>query len=389
MLAQEVIVTTPVPAITLAVPSTGRHLRIRAHGRSDAPYDHISVGLQFNGDIVQNYSWIWDQIFGGPATSSLASGGDDEPRARVGLVPGAALLAGVPYTVGDVDIAVPNYLSTTFLKGFTFRGGENLGITRDISVHGHGTWFAHRAQGGGTSAPGISADSFSRGSDVTSVGQSWSHTIDAGNELLIVGVSHVGETDGVLVDVLFHGASFTRLGSVRRADNVCWTSLWLLRNPDVGTHTIQTSFSAPTRHSACAGSYKAMLDAAPIAVVTTHAIGAQSPGFTVPGPGYWAVLAGQSAGPSAGANLVGRQTDPGFGQFFGDSGAALAPGSQTVTMNGPDAGTAIAALFAPAGTGNFGSGGSLSTPEPITSVTILLDVGNWVAGSRVQLYVED
>lgn len=403
-------VVTPSPTITIPIPSNlgGSHLRIRVIGSSDAPHDHVSVGLQINGDQGQNYGWAWDSAIGGvPPTTSWSSGGDDEARARVGLVPGAALQ--VPHAAGEVEIFIPHYRGTDFIRLIRFDGGETLGITRSIRVSGHATYYAGRFDwgsggngggGGGTTGGTIQLGSTAAGQDNTSTGLAWNHTVASGENMLVVGFSHTDPADATLQGFTRNGQSFTKINSVRRADGVAWTSLWYLANPTVGTYAIQPQLSASVRHAGASESFVDM--AAPSASAVSAVSGAQSVTMAVGTTGAWAVLAGQSAAPSAGSNVVQRQLLPTFGQFQGDTGGALSAGTVTLAMNGIDNGTAVAAVFppgtvsggggggggAPATGGNYGTGGSYTAPAPVDSVTILLDVGNWIAGSIVQIYIE-
>jgi hypothetical protein len=240
MLLQDVVIEIPVPAVTLPIPAAagGRHLRIRARGASTATVDHVSVGLQINEDAQANYSWAWDEVIGGVPPAALpASGGDDETRARVGLVPGAALA--VPFAGGDVDLQIPHFRDTTFVRSLFFTAGETLGIAGDISIRGHATYYAQRAF------------------------------------------------------VLGSGGS---------------------------THTEPIGY-------------------------------AESP-----------------------SGMQNGQLDPETGLWYDP--AAGSPPNALRTVADP-------------GSGTLGSGGSVSTPAVVTSVTLLLDVGQWVVGSRLSLYIEE
>lgn len=147
----------------------------------------------------------------------------------------------------------------------------------------------------------------SSGQTATGTSTSWSHTVGAGNAVLLVGVAvGIGADGGITTTATYNGVSMTSLGKRHTNDQTAgYLEVFYLNAPASGTHSVVVTASTTVDLSCGSISFVGVDPTAPL--------------------GTPALTAGSTANPSATASAATGN----YEVVFGACGAAFATPTQT------------------------------------------------------------
>lgn len=119
-----------------SIPATYTHLRIVLQWRFNSG-GTATVGLRFNGDTGNNYSYLWQSVGqSGTVQAALAA----TNNARVGLVSG-----NVSNNMDTAFIDIPFYRESFHKHVFASQGSRSAGAASDLLMLQHTAWWASTA----------------------------------------------------------------------------------------------------------------------------------------------------------------------------------------------------------------------------------------------------
>lgn len=121
-----------------SIPSTFKHLQIRAIGRDTTAATTRSIDVRVNSDTGSNYA---RHLLNGNGTAVSATGADTVSAMDFGLVTGASAAAN---TMGVLIVDVLDYASTSKYKTFRVFNGEDRNGAGNIYINS-GLWMSTSA----------------------------------------------------------------------------------------------------------------------------------------------------------------------------------------------------------------------------------------------------
>lgn len=105
-----------------------------------------------------------------------------------------------------------------------------------------------------------------KGEGVTSL--SWSHTVNAGSNLLLVVNASMDSSDSFPTSVTYNSVGMTNISNQNSSGSYGSTTAWYLVNPSTGANTVQVNFSPADSFAANSISFSGVNQATPIVSVT-------------------------------------------------------------------------------------------------------------------------
>ena len=182
----------------------------------------------------------------------------------------------------------------------------------------------------------ITFDAASTSTGVSGTTESWSHTVTSSgaDRVLVVAVSmRASGTD--VSSVTFNGDNLTKVGSVSMTNDTT-SQLWILANPDTGTHTIQVTLSASEEMVSGAASFLNVHQTNPVGPYFSASGSGTAPSVAVTGVAADQLVVDALGVRDAPTATVGAsQTQRWNGAFASDvrTAGSTESGTGTVTMS--------------------------------------------------------
>jgi len=341
-----------VGTIAFAVPSGFRNLRITGTARSTRADVFDTVNIQFNGDTGSNYNSQRSYSTGtGSAGSNI--GAAQVTGGTSGLVAWVSAANSLANTAAGFVIDIPNHAGTTFFKGWVghdaeVQTGSATGVQENITG---GYWASANAITSVTLL--VASGNFVAGSTITLWGEA-----DTGPVLLTSNSNLIQETiltatqATIPIPNIPQGYRDLRVEILARSDQATsFVNLGLQFNGDTGSnYAYNSSYAASNAFGSAGGQGTAQAQAY----------------FNMATPGSSA-----QAG------------------YFGKSSLHIPDYSRTTTSN--KVASAYGGVFLATSAGNVGVDIGVAfwaSTAPITSITLLLSAGNFIAGTVVRVYGE-